>query len=168
MTPAERLEIHRLAAEGASARAIARQLGVSHPTIAVELRRPAPVEAAPVEAEPPTDVDSLGCAQELLRDVQSARRAALAEGDAAIAGRLARTEAMALAVLARVESHQQCERDGFWTSYADLERGRAAYRERVVRLTAQPLTCSRCGARLRAEVAGVPAEHLDAIERGGA
>ena len=40
-------------------------------------------------------------------------------------------------------------------SRAELADAAAAYRQRVAAIVARPLTCARCGAVLRAEVAGV-------------
>lgn len=54
MTPAEQAEVRRLAGEGASTRAIARALNVSHVAVAGVLRRAAaePPPAAPAPADP--------------------------------------------------------------------------------------------------------------------
>jgi len=94
-------------------------------------------------------------ARALLQSLRVAHHRATMAGDARGAGHNARTLAGLLAIVDRLE-RASAEADG-WIRIprAEFEAAQKAYRERVAATVARPLTCARCGAALRAEVAGV-------------
>jgi len=103
----------------------------------------------------PSDLSPAELGAELLGRLRAAHRRSEAAGDTRGAGYAARTIASLLPAVARLARAAQDDGDVIRISRAELAEAAAAYRQRVSAIVARPLTCARCGAVLRAEVAGV-------------
>jgi hypothetical protein len=103
----------------------------------------------------PPDLSPAELGAELLGRLRAAHRRSEAAGDTRGAGYAARTIASLLPAVARLARAAQEDGDVVRISRAELAEAAAAYRQRVAATVARPLTCARCGAVLRAEVAGV-------------
>ena len=103
----------------------------------------------------PDGLSAAETASELLGRLRLAHRRAESVGDVRGAGYAARTIASVLPAAARLARMAQDDGDVIRISRAELAEAAAAYRQRVAAIVARPLTCARCGAVLRAEVAGV-------------
>lgn len=130
-----------------------RRKGIGRP------RKPAPPDdaddAAADPPAPPEDGSALGTLRAVVATLREALADAQRNGDVRSAQHTARTLSTALPNLARLERTAQDDSDTIRISRAELTAARARYRERVAAVVARPLTCARCGAALRAELAGV-------------
>lgn len=150
---------------GASVDDVASAIGYSTGAVRSWLladRRAAPAQPPPAEDDPADDVpefDPHAPAIDVLRAtvaaLQRAHAIAARTGDVRAAQHVARTLSSAVPQLARLERMAQDDGDVIRISRAELAEAAAAYRQRVAAIVARPLTCARCGAVLRAEVAGV-------------
>lgn len=163
MLDPDKRRIHALAAEGLSARAIARLVGSTHPTVAKVLASPPPPEAVPSHMAPPAppampgtdapDAPALQVVRELLAEARNQFALASAVGNSADAQRYARTAAGLTPVLARLERE---ERDGDGAtriSRTEIDNARKAVRARVAAATAHGAVCSECARRLTVAIA---------------
>jgi len=121
-------------------------------------RAVAALAAPPVEPPDLPSVDptapAIDHARGLLASLQRMQAEEEAIGNRRGAAYAARTLGSVLPLLGRLERAARDESDGFWTSYSDLARAKAAAAERVRKiLEAGPLMCARCGADLRREAA---------------
>jgi hypothetical protein len=119
----------------------------------------APLDTADADdtEEPPLadDAELRDQVRWIFRVTLRAHRRAIRTRDARAAQTLANTLAKMGPLIARLERELQADDDAIRVPRAEFEAAARRYRERVATLTAQPLVCSRCGAALRAEVAGV-------------
>ena len=160
MTDDEKREIHRLAGEGLSARAIARLVESTHPTIAKILASPPPpLElpahmarlTPPIEADdaPADDAPAIVQARYLMKEARAALRSAQACGDGQLAQRQTRNAAFLMNVLARLEASEAENQGGFAISLEEVNRTRDSIRERIKSITARgPVRCAKCAREL--------------------
>lgn len=129
---------------------------------------PRPVQApdAPgLDPEEPGDVAGGTAAlleelQGAVRDLRRARRSASRAGDARSVSTYINALSRIAPTLARLETVHANETETIRIPRAAFEAAARSYRERVSKVLAQPLTCAKCGAALRASLAGVT---LDAV-----
>lgn len=132
---------------------------IGSPERAATIRDALAIIAARIEPPEVAEVDPnlppLDGMRALALSVREAHATAVAVGDARGASANARTAAGLLSIIAKLERQQQDDGDMIHMPRRELAEGRRRYRERVAAIAARPLTCARCGAALRAEIAGV-------------
>ena len=156
MTADERRRIHALAAEGLSARAIARAVSSSHPTIAKVLAEPAPPPAIdpehmrpPITPEAPDDgAPALQVVRELLAEARHQFAISTSLGDSGAAQRYARTAAGLTPVLARLEREFREDDGSIRVTAADIAAANERLNERLAAICARPLHCAECSRAL--------------------
>lgn len=176
MTPEQESEVRRLDATGATTRAIAEAVGVSHMTVGRYLRAHRPAAApepasptpdaeflagllggapAPVVAEPgaepePTNEDLLTFMRRSMYAAQSDARTARTAGNYAVAQKSSRDAVQYAAIVARLEK-LETQREGMLCvkSIAEIDAAMASLDERAEKVEDQPLCCSECGRAMR-------------------
>jgi transcriptional regulator with XRE-family HTH domain len=149
---AEAIELHR---QGKSVRQIATAMGVSRSSVQRLLSgKPvggvAPSPYAPVTTStlPATPEDALTIIRALVAENRTEHLRCAQVGDSQAAQRYARTTAMLLPVLARLEKAVVDDRDMIHVSRRELEEAERLRDERDRIVLSRPLTCERCGAEL--------------------
>ena len=167
MTTEEKRRIHELAAEGLSARAIARVVGSTHPTISKVLAEPAPVDQ-PHMAPPPLPPEAqddgapaLQVVRELLAEARRQFAISTSQGDSGAAQRYARTASGLMPVLARLEREDRDDDGAVRISRDDAAEIEESLRERWTQLLSRPLLCAKCSSELQCELATGGEQHED-------
>ena len=105
--------------------------------------------------EPVDSASMLDTLREAMSSMNAARKAYLRSGDARSATTAVNSLSKLAPLLARLEREASADADYVRIPRAAFAAAAASYRERVGKVLAQPLTCAKCGARLRASLAGV-------------
>ena len=157
-TPEQIVRVRELAATGMSARAIGRDVGLSHVTVSkllrADSRKPPQGEAAvPADktAEPTPDESHLDFARRCMRESQAIARAARAAGNFAAAQKASRDTAQYAAIVARLERTAIAEADLLRFSRAQIDEAMAALVDRVAAMCDRPLLCASCSRALSVE-----------------